>query len=110
MNYGYVVENALLSIDLNFWIGTILVDGQTISLPDYDQITVFRLHISAAEQDATIGDTVLVIAMALCNNTEAVSDVDALKALDADGVVLSNRELMGCVCVNFRQQYGSPPQ
>ncbi len=102
MNYGCVMENALFSISLNFWIGTILVDSQTISLSDYDQITVFRLHISAAEQDATIGDTVLVIAMALCNNTEAVSAVDALKALDADGIVLSNRELMGCVCVDFR--------
>ena len=110
MNFGCVVENALLSIDLNFWIGTILVDSQTISLSDYNQIAISRLHIPAAEQDAAIGNTMLVIAMALRNNTEAVSDVDALKALDADRIVLSNRELMGCVCVNFRQQYGSPPQ
>lgn len=110
MNCGCVVENALFSIGLNFRIGAILVDCQTISLSDHDQITVSRLHISTAEQNTTIGDTMFMIAMALCNNAEAVSNVDALKSLNTDGIVLSNRELMGSVCVDFGQQYGSPPQ
>lgn len=110
MNCGCVMENTLFSIGFNFRIGAILVDSQTISLSDHNQITVSRLRISAAEQDTTIGDTMLVIAMALRNNAEAVSNVDTLKALDTDGIVLSNRELMGSVCVDFGQQYGSPPQ
>lgn len=104
------MENAFFPIDLNFWIGTILVDGETISLPDHDQITISRLHIFAVEQDTTIGDAMLMIAMALRDNAEAVSYVDALKALDADGIILSNRELMSGMCVDFRQQYGLPPQ
>ena len=102
MNDGCVVENAFFSIDLNFWISAILVDGQTISLSDYNQIAISCLHIPAAEQDTAIGYTVLVIAMALCNNAKTVSDIDALKALDVNGIVLSNRKLMGCVCVDFR--------
>lgn len=110
MNFGCIVENAFFPIDLNFWIGTILVDGETISLSDHDQITISRLHISAAEQDTTIGDTMLMIAMALRDNAEAVSCVDALKALDTDGIIRSNRELMSGICVDFGQQYGSPPQ
>ena len=52
MNYGCVMENALFSISLNFWIGAILVNGQTISLSYHNQITIARLHVPAAEQDA----------------------------------------------------------
>ena len=109
MNCGCVVENTLLSINLNFLISAILVDGQVVSLSDNNQITISRLHVPAAEQDTTIGDPEIMIAMTLCNNAEAVSCVDSLKSLDTDSVVFSNRELMGSVCVDVRYQYRPPP-
>ena len=109
MNCGCVVENALFSIGFNFQIGAILVNGQTVSLSYHNQIAVLCLHIPATEQDAAIGDTMLMIAMALRDNAEAVVYVDALKALDTDGIFISNRELMSSVRVDFGQQYGSPP-
>ena len=100
VNYGWIVENAFFSIDFYVWIGTILVDCQSVFLFHHNQIAIFGFNILAAEKNAASSDAMLVVPMALCNNAEAVSCVDAFKTLDTDGIVFSNRELMDSVCVD----------
>ena len=102
VNYGWIVENALFPIDFYVWIGAILVDCQSVFLFHHNQIAIFGFNILAAEKNTASSDAMLVVPMALCNNAEAVSCVDALKTLDTDGIVFSNRELMDSVCVNVR--------
>ena len=102
MYNGWIVENAFFPIDFYTWIGAILVNCQSIFLFHHNQIPIFGFNILAAEKNAASSDAMLVVPMALCNNAEAVSCVDALKTLDTDGIVFSNRELMDSVCVNVR--------
>ena len=99
MNYGWIVENAFFSIDFYVWIGTILVDCQSVFLFHHNQIPIFGFHILAAEKNAAGSNAMLVVPMALRNNAEAVSNINVLKAFNTDGIILRDGNLVGSMCV-----------
>lgn len=109
MYHGWIVENTLFSIGLNLWIGAVQVEGQPVFLFYNNQVSVTGFHTLTAEQDTSGGDTVLMVAMAVSNDAEAVPEENIIKTCDAEGVIFCNRELVFGTCIDFGQQYNSSP-
>ena len=58
MNRRCVMEDALLSISFNCRISAVLINSKTVFLLHHYKVSIFYFHISAAKQNAAVGNTV----------------------------------------------------
>ena len=102
---GLIVEDALFAVRLDFTIFQVEIECEgSIFLHD-DQVSIINGGATQAEKETAGGDAILMVAMAVCHNAEALLIFHVGEARDKDiALVVARDRLLVPEFFNFGYQ------
>lgn len=91
---GLIVEDALFAVRLDFTIFQVEINSKSSVLFHDDEVSVIDGGAALAEKEAAGGDAILMIAMAVCHNAEALLIFRVGEACDKDIALAVDRDSM----------------
>lgn len=88
------MENALIAILIDFAVFQIKINSKSSVLFHDDEVSVIDGGAALAEKEAAGGDAILMIAMAVCHNAEALLIFRVGEACDKDIALAVARDRM----------------
>ena len=91
---GLAMENALIAILIDFAVFQIKINSKSSVLFHDDEVSVIDGGAALAEKEAAGGDAILMVAMAVCHNAEALLIFHVGEARDKDIALAVARDRM----------------
>ena len=88
------MENALIAILIDFAVFQIKINSKSSVLFHDDEVSVIDGGAALAEKEAAGGDAILMVAMAVCHNAEALLIFHVGEARDKDIALAVARDRM----------------
>lgn len=91
---GLAMENALIAILLDFAVFQVEINSKSSVFFHDDEVSIIDGGATLAEENASGGDAILMVAMAICHNAEALLVLHVGEARDKDIALAVGRDCM----------------